>query len=280
MTSKPQQSSEYTPDQTKAAISACQILALRLGDLLDDLVIVGGLVPTLLVRGGHLEADGDVHAGTADLDVGISISLLEGGRYHEIASALKAHGMQPAVNSEGRRTSQRWESGFGISIDFLIAPTRADQRGGRLQNLEPEFAAIVTPGLDLAFLDREQVEIDEDIPGSGRIVRSVGVCGPAAFVLLKALAFAGRGEPKDAYDLYYVLRHYGESIGDLAERMKPLLNHPASREALAVLQRDFSGVDHVGVTSALRFSGREGDDGLAADISGDVQKLLQTLGAG
>lgn len=75
-------------------MSACQILALRLGDLLDDLVIVGGLVPTLLVRGGHLEVDGDVHAGTADLDVGISVSLLEGGRYHEIASALRAHGMQ------------------------------------------------------------------------------------------------------------------------------------------------------------------------------------------
>ena len=32
------------------------------------------------------------------------------------------------------------------------------------------------------------------------------MCGPGAFVVLKALAFRDRGEPKDAYDLVYVLR--------------------------------------------------------------------------
>jgi len=36
--------------------------------------------------------------------------------------------------------------------------------------------------------------------------------GPGAFVVLKALAFKGRGENKDAYDLYHLVRNFGEGV--------------------------------------------------------------------
>jgi hypothetical protein len=39
---------------------------------------------------------------------------------------------------------------------------------------------------------------------------------------LKALAFRLPGENKDAYDLFYVLRNYGENVSDIVEHLDPL----------------------------------------------------------
>jgi predicted nucleotidyltransferase len=47
-----------------------------------------------------------------------------------------------------------------------------------------------------------------------RASREIWVCGPGAFVVLKALAFRTRGENKDAYDLYYVIRNYDCQVVD------------------------------------------------------------------
>jgi predicted nucleotidyltransferase len=58
----------------------------------------------------------------------------------------------------------------------------------------------------MAFDERENVTLAGDTLKGERVSRTIPVCGPAAFVVLKALAFADRGEPKDAYDLLYILR--------------------------------------------------------------------------
>jgi hypothetical protein len=73
----------------------------------------------------------------------------------------------------------------------------------RVQNLEADFGALITPGLELAFNERVDIELDGHTLKGERAQRKVPVCGPAAFVVLKALAFGDRSEPKDAYDLVY-----------------------------------------------------------------------------
>ncbi len=62
--------------------------------------------------------------------------------------------------------------------------------------------------------------------------RSISVCGPGAFTVLKALAFSYRGENKDAYDLYYVLKYYGGGLIDIASSISAFGPHVASQEAL------------------------------------------------
>ena len=42
-------------------------------DSLDDLVVVGGLVPSLLIPDESLPAGEDVHIGTMELDLGLSL---------------------------------------------------------------------------------------------------------------------------------------------------------------------------------------------------------------
>jgi hypothetical protein len=53
------------------ARSASLYIATKLGDLRDDLVIVGGLVPSLIVPQGQQAADRSLHVGAMDVDLGL-----------------------------------------------------------------------------------------------------------------------------------------------------------------------------------------------------------------
>ena len=92
--------------------------------------------------------------------------------------------------------------------------------GGALLHIEPDLAAIVTPGLELAFKDRRWKELSGQLPSSAWTTRSIPVCGPGAFTVLKALAFGNRAENKDAYDLFYVWS--GVGVPEVAETLAPL----------------------------------------------------------
>ena len=96
-----------------------------------------------------------------DLDVGLTLALLDEGRYRKLTERLRDAGFEMDRNDDGRPTRQRWKvTGIGtVTLDFLIQPSLPTDKGGRLRNIEPDFAAIIAPGLNLAFLDRERATI-------------------------------------------------------------------------------------------------------------------------
>ena len=69
-----------------------------------------------------------------------------------------------------------------------------------------------------------------------KVVRHIWIRGPGAFIILKALAFSQRGENKDAYDLYYVLRYFGNDVKDVVTCFRPLLHHEDTRKAIKILE--------------------------------------------
>jgi hypothetical protein len=103
----------------------------------------------------------------------------------------------------------------------------------------------------------------------------VKVCGPGAFVVLKALAFTSRGENKDAYDLYYLVRNYGTGPEDVAKQLLSLGEDPQCREAIDIVRRDFLDVRSVGVMRATAFI--RGDGILDDDVQAGHRGLLRTL---
>jgi hypothetical protein len=247
-----------------------------LGDLLDDLVVVGGLVPSLLVTTPAVGEE--PHVGTADLDLGLEIALLDSQRYHTLAERLRGHGFLPDRNEQGQVTRQRWRHPeTTATVDFLMPPVTEGQRGGSLQDLEADLAAVVMPGLGLAFRDRELVSVTGRTLLGENLTREVPVCGPGAFVVLKARALRQRGENKDAYDIYYLVRHYGENVEVIAQRLRPLLDDGAAREAVSFLEGDFSTVDSIGPSRAAAFLSRLDDQGFRADVAGLVQRLIRGL---
>ena len=161
-----------------------------------------------------------------------------------------------------------------VTLDFRIAPSLPDDRGGKLRDIEPDFAAIIAPGLHLAFEDRKRVTLTDKTILGEEATRTIWVCDAGSYVVLKALAFDGRGENKDAYDLYYVIRNYGAGVEDVAARLRPLLADAAATRAVEVLRRDFLNQGAVGPRRVALFLSGGPDDEIQADVVGYVNALL------
>jgi len=278
---KPKRTSEYSSEQAELVRATCLYVATRLGDLMDDVVVVGGLVPSLLIDPRALPEGVTAHIGTLDLDVGLSLALLDKGLYRAFAGRLRDAGFAPDKTEDGRPIRQRWRiTGAGsVTVDFLIEPSLATDQGGKLRDIESDFAAIIAPGLKLAFQDRRRVRIGGTTIRGEKATRDVWTCGPGAFVALKALAFRNRGEPKDAYDLYYLLRNFGSGIEDVVACLAPLLSDDEAQHALQVLRDDFLDLDGIGPRRVAEFVYGGPDDNLQADVVGFVRALIEACGS-
>ncbi|MBI4832809.1 MAG: hypothetical protein HY801_14915, partial [Candidatus Lindowbacteria bacterium] len=208
---------------------------------MDELVVVGGLAPSLLIDQEELPQGVDPHAGTMDLDIGLALALLDERRYETLTERLRRAGFSPDKNNRGKLTRQRWmiNKAEKITVDFLIQPSLPNDEPGKLRSIEPHFAAMITDGLHLAFQDRTRISISGKTIMGERATRDVWVCGPGAFIVLKALAFESRGENKDAYDLFYLIRNFQSGVEGIANRLKPLLTDLFAQKACAVLNRNF-----------------------------------------
>ena len=78
-------------------------MATKLGDLLDEIVVVGGLVPYLLIDQENLPSGLDPHVGTMNLDMGLALAILNHERYRELGRRLRDAGFEPAVNDQGNK---------------------------------------------------------------------------------------------------------------------------------------------------------------------------------
>ena len=96
--------------------------------------------------------------------------------------------------------------------------------------------------------------------------------------MLKSLAFDLRGENKDAYDLFYVLRNYGASLEDVVERLRLLLGDENTTRAIEILRRDFLNENGVGPRRVAEFQTGGPDEAIQADVVGLVGDLLRRLG--
>jgi hypothetical protein len=279
MPDKPTTRHGYTDEQLALVRETCLYVATKLGDLMDEIVVVGGLVPPLIIDQEDLPDDVDLHVGTLDLDVGLTISLLDEGHYRTLTERLRRAGFSQDENDNGWPTRQRWkikvEGKAKVTVDFLIPPSLPDDEGGRIRDIEPDFAAIIAPGLHLAFRERRRVTISGETIVGETATRDVWVCGPGAFIVLKALAFDSRGENKDAYDLFYVIRNYGDAVEDVLACFRPLLLDPDGAKALDVLRRDFLDQDALGPRRVAEFLTRGPDDVIQADVAGFVKRLVE-----
>jgi len=279
MPDKPSFASEYRKEHAELVRQTCLYVATKLGDLIDELVVVGGLVPSLLIPEESVPRGEDIHVGTMDLDLGLSLALLDAQRYEEFTARLRRAGFEPDVNESGNLNFQRWKieaSGHPkVTVDFVIPPSLDEDKGGKIRHIEKDFAAVITPGLRLAFRDRQRLSLRGMTILGEKASREIWVCGPGAFVVLKALAFGTRGENKDAYDLYYVIRNYGASVEDLLEHLNPILHEQETQEALQILSRDFTEPDRVGPRRVAEFMYRSPNDEMQADVAGFVRELLR-----
>ena len=80
----------YDPDLAETLVAEAADLVRALGFMAPHVVLIGGLVPGLLVP--VLDPGIEPHVGTADIDLCLSVALVEGDTqaYERIETVLKA----------------------------------------------------------------------------------------------------------------------------------------------------------------------------------------------
>ena len=71
---------------------------------MDELVVIGGLVPSLLINQEDLPSGVDSHVGTMDLDIGLTLTLLADGRYRTLIERLRRAGFEQDMSGQGNPT--------------------------------------------------------------------------------------------------------------------------------------------------------------------------------
>jgi hypothetical protein len=113
MENKPTLASDYSAAGVQLAHSASLYIATKLGDLRDELVIVGGLVPSLIVPQGQLAADRPLHVGTMDVDLGLAIAFWMSSDTTSFVNVYATPGLsRTPMTPVAQRMAARWPSIF------------------------------------------------------------------------------------------------------------------------------------------------------------------------
>lgn len=232
------------------------------------LAIVGGTVPGLLT--GAVPPGLAPHVGTADLDLHLSLHLLDGETaeyYDAIIDGLTKLGLQPDVGRDGRQVKWRWVGRHRethLQVE-LLCPART--RGGRPEppatetvaeeNIGPagRIAALAVGFGHLVPLDTISVARTVD-SARGRLEFEFPVCDVTSWLCLKADAIMRRDKPKDAYDVVWLVSGLGPDQFAARVRNSPLLSTGHRDVVIAQITRaleQFADTETVGAVAYSDF---------------------------
>lgn len=249
------------------------------------LAIVGGAVPGLLVE--TVPRGMEPHVGTADLDLHLSLHLLDGetaGYYQAIIDGLRSLGLD-VDRYQGREIKWCWvgrHRDVRLQVE-LLCPVRS--RAGRPERpaAETPAEANIGPGGEITALAVGYGHLvpDDTITISRRVETASGgltyefpVAGLASWLCLKSDAIMRRDKFKDAYDVVWVFDALGPDVAAGMVAASPLLAGQFADEVraqLALLVDDqFQDEGSVGPTAYATFLEAEPPDGARRHALGTV----------
>ena len=227
------------------------------------------------------------HIGTVDVDLSLDVEALGDGEYVRLVKALQRNGYQQRDNMKRFqlvRAVPTVDAGPAIDVvvDFLM-PRDAEI----INNVPPlisEFAVQRADGAELALKFYKMVAIDGDMPDGGTNSVRIAVASIPALLAMKGFAINSRFKRKDAYDIYYCIRHFPGGIGALVEACMPLLENEQAQTGYGHIESKFDTVDGFGPSSVRQFvenSDVIGDltpDQWQQDAFGQVDAWLKAMG--
>jgi hypothetical protein len=267
---------DYTADVVAAARSVLLELTHLLGQYRDDIVVVGGWVPELLLPQSQAP-----HIGSTDVDLALNHRTLQEAGYRTIKELLLARGYregsQPFIF---HRSVQQGGREIVVEIDFLAGEYEGTGQSHRTQKVQG-VRARKARGCDLAFDDPTEVTLHGVLPEGGEDTARVRVASIVPFLTMKGIALAERLKEKDAWDVVFCLQHYPSGVDALIQEFRPHLAHSLVQEGLKSLAEKFSSPNHVGPKFVADFEELTDPEARALvqrDAYERVQYLLQGLG--
>jgi hypothetical protein len=186
---------DYNAEMVAAARSVLIELSNLLGAFRDQIVVVGGWVPELLMPGGHV--------GSTDVDLALDHRHLDEGSYRTIRELLLGRdyrqGKQPFIYHRPMRIGGKDDQ---VQVDLLAGEYDGTGRRHRHQDAGG-VQARKARGCDLAFVGPVELTLTGTLPNGAKDTARVRVASIVPFIVMKAFAMSDRLKEKDAWDIFY-----------------------------------------------------------------------------
>jgi hypothetical protein len=196
-------------DYGEIEVAACKSVLLEivhlLGEIKNEMVIIGGWTPFFLIPGAT-----EPHIGSLDLDVALNFSKIPNNTYQTI---LKALINQNYVQDKEqpfrffRKVSTASGETISVEVDFMAGEYGGSGKSRRTQKVQDVFARKAR-GCDLAFNSSVSVSLEGFLPSGGKDKVNFKIAGVVSFLVMKGMALYERMKEKDAYDIFYCIEYY------------------------------------------------------------------------
>ena len=251
MSEEPQISGDYEDRLVLAAYSVLIELGQVLGEYRDKIVIVGGSVPWLVYQ----DAD-PAYVGTLDVDLGMDPVALSEGEYARLVETLEAEGYE-----RGGEDLKCFQLRRAVGIDDhgpievlvdLLASKEMKFKGSRPPRIEGLRVQQI-PGCKIALTENVLRRFQGRMPDGRNNSTRLRIATIPALLVMKGYALDQRSKRKDAYDIYYSMRHHPAGVVALAEDCRHLLEDDIAVEAFRLIRSKFRKVDDYGPETVVGF---------------------------
>ena len=247
-----------------------------LGEYKDDIVLIGGWIPEVLLP--HYSGP---HVGSMDVDIALNHLKISEEGYKMIQYLLQSRGYQqgdqPFIFFRNVKVG---DHEVKVQVDLLAGEYEGTSKDHRHQKVQGVHARKVR-GCDLAFEMSEEIRIEGTLPGGAHDAVTVRVASIVPFFVMKGMAMETRMKEKDAWDIYYCLLNYPGGIEALSEEFKPHMHHGLVKEGLQKIAGKFSSAKAFGPKSVADFEEIDDPDEqerIQRDAYERVNALLNKLG--
>jgi len=263
---------DYSGKQIEAARSVMLELTRLLGEYRDDIVVIGGWVPELLLSG---------HVGSIDVDLALNHLKLQEAGYATIERLLISNGyrkssMQPYMFY---RTVAVGGDEIDVEVDLLAGEYEGTGKSHRHQNVQ-NIKARKARGCELAFDLTSEITLSGYLPNGAKDTVRIRVASIVPFIVMKGMALYDRLKEKDAYDIYFCLRNYPGGVDAIVQEFRPHVSHGLVKEALGKIGEKFATHEHVGpihVADFLEIEDAEERERLQRDAYERAAYLIRNL---
>jgi hypothetical protein len=263
---------DYSEELVEAAYRVLLELVRILGEYQEDIAVIGGWVPQLLLP----EVE-EPHIGSIDVDLAVNHQNVSEAGYQTILKALQSNGYRQSDEQPFifYRSIEVDSESIEVEVDFLAGEYGGTGRGHRTQKAQ-DMRFRKARGADLVFRMPEKIKISGDLPRGGKDSAEILVASIPTLIVMKSFAMRDRLKEKDPWDIYYCLKNYPGGIDAISEEFKKLGVRGLVSEAIKILSEKFGSIDAVGPVHVADFEDVIAEEERAF-LQRDSYERVQTL---
>ena len=265
---------DYSEGQKEAAHRILVELVNLFDAYKDEIRIVGGWVPDLMFPN-------EGHIGSVDVDILINHLMLKDSGYQSMAKILLKNGY---VEHEEKYFSFvkdviLEDITYTVDVDVLAGMYGGSQKKKRSQHIQG-IKALKATGGNFAFdFKPQEILIEAKRPDGAMDIAHINVIAVVPYLVMKTAAL-GRGKAKDAYDIYFLLKHYVGGVKLLSKEFDDCRDLPTIKEMKQKLSEKFATENHTGsvdVSDFLNLDDKEEIEMIRRDAYEQVKLLLELI---